>query len=312
MANLKDIKNRIQSVENTKKITRAMKMVAAAKVKKAESTVKSARPFATMLVDVFKKMLTACGTCESSELNLKSAIEDYPSLLKKRHVDSVGILVITSNKGLAGAYNANIIRHTLKTVKVYEEKGITPHLFIVGQKGISAIKRKLNDPLYKFEIAKTYIEEINNVTAEGSRRIAEDIAKYYVDKKIDKIEIVTTKFKNMMSYIVEDWTLLPLETDKLEAKEGEEDGKINPLMLFEPNEKAILQKIVPMYITNLLYQALLEAQASELASRMTAMSAASNNAEEMIRVLTIDYNKARQWAITQELVEIISGADALK
>lgn len=309
MANLKDIKNRIQSVENTKKITRAMKMVAAAKVKKAESTVKSARPFATMLVDVFKKMLSACGTCESSELNLKSAIEDYPALLTKRQVDSVGLLVITSNKGLAGAYNANIIRHTLKAIKEYEEKGITPHLFIIGQKGISSIKRKLNDPFYKFEIAKTYVDEMNNVTAEGTHRIAEDIAQYYVDKKIDKIEIITTKFKNMMSYTVEDWTLLPIEADKIEATE---DTKINPLMLFEPNEKAILQKIVPMYITNLLYQALLEAQASELASRMTAMSAASNNAEDMIRVLTIDYNKARQWAITQELVEIVSGADALK
>ena len=309
MANLKDIKNRIQSVENTKKITRAMKMVAAAKVKKAESTVKSARPFATMLVDVFKRMLSACGTCESSELNLKSAIEDYPALLTKRPVDSVGLLVITSNKGLAGAYNANIIRHTLKAIKEYEEQGITPHLFIVGQKGISSIKRKLNDPYYKFEIAKTYIDEINNVTAEGTRRIAEDLAQYYVDKKIDKIEIVTTKFKNMMSYTVEDWTILPIEADKIEAKE---EAKINPLMLFEPNEKAILQKIVPMYITNLLYQALLEAQASELASRMTAMSAASNNAEDMIRVLTIDYNKARQWAITQELVEIVSGANALK
>ena len=309
MANLKDIKNRIQSVENTKKITRAMKMVAAAKVKKAELTVKSARPFATMLVDVFKKMLSACGTCESSELNLKSAIEDYPALLTKRQVDSVGLLVITSNKGLAGAYNANIIRHTLKAIKESEEKGITPHLFIVGQKGISSIKRKLNDPFYKFEIAKTYVDEMNNVTAEGTHRIAEDIAQYYVDKKIDKIEIITTKFKNMMSYTVEDWTLLPIEADKIEATE---DTKINPLMLFEPNEKAILQKIVPMYITNLLYQALLEAQASELASRMTAMSAASNNAEDMIRVLTIDYNKARQWAITQELVEIVSGADALK
>ena len=309
MANLKDIKNRIQSVENTKKITRAMKMVAAAKVKKAELTVKSARPFATMLVDVFKRMLSACGTCESSELNLKSAIEDYPALLTKRQVDSVGLLVITSNKGLAGAYNANIIRHTLKAIKESEEKGITPHLFIVGQKGISSIKRKLNDPFYKFEIAKTYVDEMNNVTAEGTHRIAEDIAQYYVDKKIDKIEIITTKFKNMMSYTVEDWTLLPIEADKIEATE---DTKINPLMLFEPNEKAILQKIVPMYITNLLYQALLEAQASELASRMTAMSAASNNAEDMIRVLTIDYNKARQWAITQELVEIVSGADALK
>ena len=309
MANLKDIKNRIQSVENTKKITRAMKMVAAAKVKKAESTVKSARPFATMLVDVFKRMLSACGPCECSELNLKSAIEDYPALLTKRPIDSVGLLVITSNKGLAGAYNANIVRHTLKAIKQYEEQGIVPHLFVVGQKGISSLKRKLNDPYYKFEIAKTYVDEINDVTAEGAKRIAQDIAQYYVDKKIDKIEIVTTKFKNMMSYMVEDWTILPIDAEKIEASE---ESKVNPLMLFEPSEKAILQKIVPMYITNLLYQALLEAQASELASRMTAMSAASNNAEEMIRVLTIDYNKARQWAITQELVEIVSGADALK
>ena len=310
MANLKDIKNRIQSVENTKKITRAMKMVAAAKVKKAESTVKSARPFANMLTDVFKKMLNACGSGISGDLNLKSAIENYPALLTKRPVDSVGILVITSNKGLAGAYNANIVRNTLSTIKQYNEKGIKSHLFIVGQKGISALKRKLNDDYYDFEIAKTYVDEINNVTASGSNLIAEDIAQYYVDKKIDKIEIITTKFKNMMSYMVENWTLLPLDAEAI--KTNGEEHTINPLMVFEPSEQAILQKIVPMYITNLLFQALLEAQASELASRMTAMSAASNNAEDMIRVLTIDYNKARQWAITQELVEIVSGADALK
>ena len=312
MANLKDIKNRIQSVESTKKITRAMKMVAAAKIKKAEATVKSARPFATMLVDVFKKMLNACGNGISGDLNLKSAIENYPALLTKRPVDSVGILVITSNKGLAGAYNANIIRNTLSTIKQYNEKGIKSHLFVVGQKGISALKRKLNDNYYDFEIAKTYVDEINNVTASGSNLIAEDIAQYYVDKKIDKIEIITTKFKNMMSYRVENWTLLPLDAEAIKAENEGDEHKINPLMVFEPSEQAILQKIVPMYITNLLFQALLEAQASELASRMTAMSAASNNAEDMIRILTIDYNKARQWAITQELVEIVSGADALK
>ena len=309
MTNLKDIKNRIQSVENTKKITRAMKMVAAAKVKKAESTVKSARPFANMLTDVFKKMLSACGTTSGTGLTVKSAIENYPALLTKRPIDEVGILVITSNKGLAGAYNANIVRHTLSTIKQYQEQGIKPHLFVVGQKGISALKRKLNDDYYDFEIAKTYVDEINNVTATGANLIAEDIARYYVEQKIDKIEIITTKFKNMMSYMVEDWTLLPLDTSNLKA---DDDHKINPLMVFEPSEEAILQKIVPMYITNLLFQALLEAQASELASRMTAMSAASNNAEDMIRILTIDYNKARQWAITQELVEIVSGADALK
>ena len=128
-------------------------------------------------------------------------------------------------------------------------------------------------------------------------------------KEIDKIEILTTRFKNMMSYSVQDWEILPLADDLTEDKNV---AKIDALMLFEPNIHGILQAIVPMYISNIIYQALLEAQASELASRMTAMSAASNNADEMIRLLSIDYNKARQWAITQELVEIVSGANALQ
>ena len=133
--------------------------------------------------------------------------------------------------------------------------------------------------------------------------ITEDIAKYYVEEKIDKIEIVTTRFKNMMSYFVEDWTVLPVQTP--EEKHG-----IDPLMEFAPNKENILQKIVPMYITNIIYQALLEAQASELASRMTAMSAATSNAEKMLKELSIEYNKTRQTAITQELIEVVSGANA--
>lgn len=311
MANLKDIKNRIQSVENTKKITRAMKMVAAAKVKKAETTVKASRPFSTMLVDVMRKMLATTGPCESAQLKINTAIDNYPALMQERPVKTAGILVITSNKGLAGAYNANIVRQTLSLVQEYKEQGIKSVLFVVGQKGISSLKRKLNDPLYDFEIANTYLNVANNVTSTGANIIAEDIATYFVDKKIDKIQIVTTKFKNMMSYSVENWKILPLSDISAEEKK-EEAAKINPLMEFEPNEKTILQQIIPMYITNIIFQSLLEAQASELASRMTAMSAASNNAEEMIRILNIDYNKARQWAITQELVEIVSGADALK
>ena len=135
------------------------------------------------------------------------------------------------------------------------------------------------------------------------------MADFFVRNKIDKIEILTTRFKNMMSYSVQNWEILPLSDDLAEAQEVH---AIDALMLFEPSIHGILQSIVPMYISNIIYQALLEAQASELASRMTAMSAASNNADEMIRLLSIDYNKARQWAITQELVEIVSGANALK
>lgn len=308
MANLKDIKTRIQSVQNTKKITRAMKMVAAAKVKRAETTVKAARPFADELLVMFRRMLSAVnGEYSLENLHVEKAIDNYPVLLEKRDIKSVGLVVMTSNKGLAGAYNANIIRRTLAMVDEYNEKGLAVKLFVVGQKGVGGLKRKITNK--NCEIAKTYLSVANNVTSTGALLVAEDLAEFFVDNKIDKIEVLTTRFKNMMSYSVQNWEILPLSP---EIEEYDGKGGIDPLMLFEPNVHGILQSLVPMFITNIIYQALLEAQASELASRMTAMSAASNNAEEMIRLLSIDYNKARQWAITQELVEIVSGANALK
>jgi F-type H+-transporting ATPase subunit gamma len=192
----------------------------------------------------------------------------------------------------------------LKEVEEYKQKGISVKMFIVGQKGVSALKRKAED--FGFEIVQKYIEVANDASSSGAKLIAEDIAKSFVNKEIDSIRIFTTKFKNMMSYTAQKWELLPLTLPEVAEK-----SSIEPIMLFEPDESAILKEIVPMYVTNTIYQALLEAQASELASRMTAMSAASKNAEEMIRLLTIDYNKARQWAITQEIIEVAAGANAL-
>ena len=304
MANLKDIKSRIQSIENTKKITRAMKMVAAAKVKKSENAAKTTRPYSEALVDIFKRLVSAVGSNQGSGLRFEHAIENYPELLKKRDVKTVGILAVTSNKGLAGAYNANIIKNVLKAIKSYKDNGIEVKLFIIGQKGLSGLRRKAE--ALNVEIIKTYTKVINEVSPFGAEGVAEDLAKYYIDGVVDKIEVFTTKFRNMMSYSPENWDLIPVSVEKSDKHE------VDPLMEFEPSQEFILQKIMPMYLANTIYHALLEAQASELASRMTAMSAASNNAEEMIRTLTIDYNKARQWAITQEILEVVSGADALK
>ncbi len=301
MANLKDIKNRIQSVESTKKITRAMKMVAAAKVKRAENAVKSSRPFTAELNTMFAKLLNSSGNLSDCNIKIKKAIDNYPCLLKTRPVDEIGILVITSNKGLAGAYNANIIRKTVKLVEEYSTQGIKSKLFIVGQKGISVLKKKCKH--LNCEIVGEYFNAANDPTPASALVITEDIAKYFVEEKIDRIEIVTTRFKNMMSYFVEDWVVLPVNPP-------ETTHTIDPLMEFEPNLHFILQKIVPLYITNIIYQALLEAQASELASRMTAMSAATTNAEKMLQELSIQYNKTRQTAITQELIEVVSGANA--
>lgn len=284
-----------------------MKMVAAAKVKKAENTVKASRPFTQELNAMFEKLMNSVGTYSAQSLRIKGAIDNYPELLQVREVNAVGLLVNTSNKGLAGAYNANIIRKTLQTIDEYESKGIKTILFIIGQKGVSTLKKRCKGK--NCEIAKTYFAVANEVSAENAHVVVEDIAEYFVSHKIDKIEIITTRFKNMMSYFVENWVVLPLksvndDSDKLH------DNILEPLMEFIPDMHHILQKIVPMYLTNILYQSLLEAQASELASRMTAMSAASNNADKMLSELSVQYNKTRQYAITNEITEIVSGANA--
>lgn len=305
MTNLKDIKNRIQSVKSTQKITRAMKMVAAAKVKKAENTVKASRPFTQEMNSMFKKMLRSVEAYSARSLKIKAATDNYPALLKVREAKAVGILVITSNKGLAGAYNSNIIRNTVQIVDNYNKNGIKTVLFVAGLKGISTLKKKSKGK--NCEIAKEYFEAVNNPSSQNAQIIIEDIAEYFVSEQIDKIEIITTRFKNMMNYFVENWEVLPLknlndDTEKLH------DNIVEPLMEFMPDAHHILQKLVPIYLTNIVYQALLEAQASELASRMTAMSAATNNAENMLNELSVQYNKTRQYAITNEIIEVVSGA----
>ena len=306
MANLKEIKTRIKSVESTKKITRAMKMIASAKVKKAELTVKASRPFTQSLNDAFKKMLVYVKDFNASTLKIKSPIDNYPALLKVREIKSVGLLVNTSNKGLADAYNANIVRKTISKIKEYNALGIKVYLFIIGQKGIVSLKRKISS--FNCEIANTYLAVASKPEPEAAKLVTEDLAEYFVDGRIDKIGIITTRFKNMMSYFVEEWVVLPLKT-LTEDHDRLYDGIIDPLMEFAPDKHHILQKIVPMYVTNIIYQSLLEAQATELASRMTAMSAATSNAEKMIASLSIEYNKLRQSAITNEIVEVIAGSN---
>ena len=304
MPNLKDIKSRIQSVQNTQKITKAMKMVAAAKVKRAESSVKASRPFSQQLLEMFRRMLATTGELDSNGKTFDKPLDNYPELLSKRDtIKTEGLVVVTSNKGLAGAYNANIVRTVLKKIEENSQNNVETLLYIVGQKGISALQHKQH-----VNIEKKYIAVADKPSSSAANMIAEDITEDYVSGKIDKIEIITTRFNNMMSYSVQDWTVLPIKIKKEENNVVEAKA----LMEFIPDTNSILQKLVPMFITNSIFQALLEASASELASRMTAMSAASKNAEEMINNLTVSYNKARQSAITQELIEIVSGASAQK
>ena len=307
MASLKDIKKRIGSVQSTKKITRAMKMVAAAKVRSSETAVKASRPYALELYHMFQKLLNSVGEFSSETLKIKRAVDNYPKLLEKREVKSVGLFVITSNKGLAGAYSANVAKATLKRVKELQSEGLSVKVCIAGQKGISILRKRLaalNTP-----IEKKYFSAIENPDAMEARDIAEDLAEYYVEGKIDKIEIITTRFRNMVSYSVDTWAILPIDGVK-NTRERNSDNILEPLMEFTPDMHHILQKVVPMYITDIFYHALLEAKASELASRMTAMSAATTNAEKIIHDLSIEYNKLRQSAITNEIIEVINGANS--
>lgn len=308
MANLKDIKNRINSVQSTKKITRAMKMVAAAKVRSSEMATKASRPYALELYRMFQKLLNSVTEFSSETLRIKRAIDNYPKLLEHREIKNVGLFIITANKGLAGAYSANVVKRALQEIKEYKKQGLGVKVFIAGQKGISIIRKKLM--ALDCTIEKKYFSCVDNPNAMDAREIAEDMAEYYVNNKIDKIEIITTRFRNMVSYSVDSWSVMPLEGVK-NAHERMNDNIIEPLMEFTPDMHHILQKLVPMFITDTFYQALLEAHASELASRMTAMSAATTNAEKIIHDLSIQYNKIRQAAITNEIIEVVSGANAL-
>lgn len=322
MANLRSIKDRINSIKNTQKITRAMKMVAAAKVKKAENAVKSSRPFTFELYKMFSWIYKETHSDICDKLKTKEAIDNYSALLCEREIKTVGLVIISSNKGLAGAYCANIVRYSLNLIKQYLAEGKKVKVYLVGQKAQSAIKNAQKQ--LDFEIKQSYVNILDGINSSSAYIVANNLARDYVDETIDKIEVVTTKYKNMMSYQVQSWCLLPAiiedkEIQKYENKELDEELKIEnnsshiePLSEFLPDAKTLLSTIVPMYVTNVIYQALLEAQASELASRMTAMSSATNNAQDMISSLTIEYNKARQAKITQELTEVISGAGALK
>ncbi len=304
MANLKKIRTRINSIISTQKITRAMKMVASAKVKKFENRVKASRPFTYELEKVFYRLLHSVNNIETEKTNFKEPLNNYPVLLQEREIKNAGLLIITSNKGLSGAFNANIVRYTLKTVQEYKEKGINCELFIIGQKGYNALKREVND--YGFKIAQTYLTFSEVPTSSQARLAASDMARSFVNGNIDSMEIITTRFRNMMSYSVEKWDILPLDEIKEEyTKEEFSDMEI------EPGIPDVLSEIVPLFISSIIFQAMLESIASELASRMTAMSAACNNAEEMIQKLTIDYNKARQAMITQEITEIVGGSTAV-
>lgn len=295
MANLKAIRRRIRSVQQTKKITAAMKLVAAAKVRKAQARTLASRPFTKRVVAMLREIKRV-----SDEIDLK----ELP-LLREREIKKVALIIIGSDRGLCGSYNTNIFRAALERIQTLQKEGKEVSLILVGLKAVAFFRT------FKIEKHKTYTLLPAIPTVAEAKLIAQATAELYVSAKVDAVELVSTEFKSLIYSKVVNTKYLPVEMPP--AAEDTTPDYIDPLVLFEPTIVDVLeQQLLPKYIENVLFQALLDASASELAARMNAMSSASKNASELITSLTLAYNKARQASITQELLEVVGGAEALK
>lgn len=303
MANLKQIRRRIASVKSTQKITRAMKMVAGARLTRAQQRIVALRPYAVQTAKVLAEV-TAAGNAEADE----SGVESEHPLLARRPVKSVLLLVITSDRGQCGAFNTNILRAAERERREREAQGQKVLLAVIGRKGRDFYQRR-KIPL--FHIFSGIWEKLEPETA---RVVARKVLGPFLKGEVDSIQLVYNEFKSAMTQRVSVEPLFPLAPAKpADAKSDEPAALVNPdEFLFEPSKEALLERLVPMYVEISLLRALYESMASELGARMTAMDSATKNASEVIGQLTLVYNRARQAAITTELMEIIGGAEALK
>ena len=287
MANLKEIKRRIQSVKNTQQITKAMKLVAASKLRKAQQAILDARPYAIKMMDVINHLAARCNS-------------DLHPLLDDREGKRTLLLIITSDKGLCGGFNGSIIRKTAQYLKDNDQNENS--LIVAGKKGNDIFS---NRPVTIVEDLVGWTKDFDYLKAQA---IGGNLATMFSENKIDKVLVIYNEFKSVMQQEVVVEQLLPVVPEKMEQ------GKDSVAMdyIYEPDEETILNVLLKRYIADVVYRAFLESSASEHGARMTAMDSASRNAGEMIDGLTLTYNKARQAYITKELIEIVNGAEALK
>lgn len=291
MATLRDIKRRIVGVKNTQQITKAMKMVAAARLKKAQDNMLAARPYSKKVAEVLTNLI-------KSESNLINP------LFVERDVNNAALILFTSDRGLCGGFNMNVIRKTQELLHTKYKPLVDDgslSLYCVGKKGNDYFKKNYDNVIgypgifsdLKFEFASSMVTDFVNKFLKG---------------EIDKVVIVYNKFKSVVQQEIVEEQLLPIIPFKTENEEAES----NIEFIFEPDKKSIINSLLPKHLNAQFWKALLESYAAELGARMTAMDMATENAKEIIRSLQITYNKERQAAITKEILEIVSGANALK
>ena len=288
MASLKDIKRRIKSVKNTRQITKAMKMVSAAKLKRAQDEITAARPYA-------EKMLELIGSLAS-----KASSDSHP-LLENRGSARIGLVLFTSDRGLCGSFNSQLLRTAERFIRENSSSEIS--LYLVGKRGAEYFKRR------SFKILNARVIGGGRPGYGAAVEIANDVVGSYMNGELDEVHIIFSAFKSAMTQTPLTQKLLPVAAPN-NAEKKEEGGQGE--YLYEPSEGAVLASLLPKYVEVQAFRALLETSASEHGARMTSMDSASKNAGQMIGGLTLVYNRLRQAAITRELMEIIGGAEALK
>jgi F-type H+-transporting ATPase subunit gamma len=289
MATLRDIQRRIRSVESTRKITRAMKLVAAAKLRRAQERVIASRPYASKMAELLGNLVSASGGDEGAA---------HP-LLEQREGPRRQIVIITADKGLAGAFNTNVIRRAMELVRESNTKEIT--LVVVGRKARDFFRRR------PWTINRDMLGFWDRLSYTHATELADHFMQQYLDNEVDEVHLVYNEFRSVVSQRPVQHQLLPIPR----ADAGAGDGQTVDY-IYEPNPQAILGDLLPRHVRMQVFRALMESLAGEYGARMTAMEAATKNATDMIGTLTIQYNKARQEKITKELLDIVGGAEALR
>ena len=289
MANLRVIRKRIGSVKSTQQITKAMKMVSAAKLKRAQAAIVAARPYARKMREVVQSLAARAG-------------EEAHPLLAARETKKLALLVVTTDRGLCGGFNSNLLRATNRFLAGNREKYEEIAVFAVGRKARDFFRRR------GVSIRKEYLNMLGSLSYTHSARLSEELVGGFLAGDFDEVQVVFNEFRSAISQSVRFEKLFPISVDPAEAK----DAAAGIDFLYEPSQKEILAALIPRYVETQLFRVLLESVAGEHGARMTAMDSATNNAVDMISRLTLQMNRARQATITKELMEIIGGAEALK
>lgn len=294
MPNLKEVKNRINSIKSTQQITKAMKMVSASKLRKAQDSILQLRPYAEKLNGILENVNAAADDDTKSEYSID------------RDINNVIIVAVTSDKGLCGAFNNNVIKAAIKHIETnypgLNQEGAV-RILPIGKKAYEYFKKR------NYNIIEDYYDLFQSLSYENVKNAAEFVMQEFIDEKADKVDLIYNEFKNVATQILRNENFLPIEKKDEEEEKPTDQSRVD--YLIEPSIEFIIKDIIPQSLKIKFYKAILESNASEHGARMTAMDKATDNAGELIKDLTLMYNRTRQAAITKEILEIVSGAEAL-